>query len=55
MSLLVIILYCNENPIYVYLFWELYGHNPNFHIHVSVSDLQCIYSQDGSTYFPATE
>jgi hypothetical protein len=30
---------CNENPIYVFLFWELRGLRPNFHIHVSVSDL----------------
>jgi hypothetical protein len=28
--------HCNENPIYV---WELRGLSPNFHIHVSVSDL----------------
>jgi hypothetical protein len=32
-------LYCNENPICVFLFWELRGLSPNFHIHVSVSDL----------------
>jgi hypothetical protein len=31
---------CNENPIYVFLFRELGGLSPNFHIHVSVSDLQ---------------
>ncbi len=32
--------HCNENPIYVFLFkWELRGLRPNFHIHVSVSDL----------------
>ncbi len=30
--------HCNENPI-VFLFWELRGFSPNFHIHVSVSDL----------------
>jgi hypothetical protein len=29
----------NENPIYVFLFWELCGLSPNFHIHVSASDL----------------
>jgi len=29
-------LHCNENPIYVFL---LLGLSPNFHIHVSVSDL----------------
>jgi hypothetical protein len=28
-----------ENPIYVFLFWELRGLSPSFHIHVSVSDL----------------
>jgi hypothetical protein len=33
------LLYCNENHIYVFLFWELRGLSPNFHIHVSVSDL----------------
>jgi hypothetical protein len=31
--------HCNENPIYVFLFWELRGLSPNFHIHVSGSDL----------------
>ncbi len=32
--------HCNENPIYVsFLLWELRGLSPNFHIHVSVSDL----------------
>jgi hypothetical protein len=30
---------CKENPIYVFLFWELRGLSPNFHIHVSVNDL----------------
>jgi hypothetical protein len=28
-----------ENPIYVFLFWELCGLSHNFHIHESVSDL----------------
>jgi hypothetical protein len=28
-------LHCNENPIYVFLFWD----SPNFHIRVSVSNL----------------
>jgi hypothetical protein len=32
-------LHCNENPIYVFLFWELVGLSPSFHIHVSVIDL----------------
>jgi hypothetical protein len=31
--------HCKENPIYVFLFWELRGLSPNFYIHVSVSDL----------------
>ncbi len=31
--------HCNENPIYVFLFWELRGLSPHFHIHVSLSDL----------------
>jgi hypothetical protein len=30
--------HCKENPIYVFLFWELHELSPNFHIHVSVSD-----------------
>jgi hypothetical protein len=32
-------LHCNENPIYVFLFWELIGLSPNFHILVYVSDV----------------
>ncbi len=32
-------LHCNENPIYIFLFWELRGLSPNFHIYVSVNDL----------------
>jgi hypothetical protein len=31
--------HCNENPIYVFPEKELCGRSPNFHIHVSVSDL----------------
>jgi len=31
--------YCNEYPIYVFLFWELRGLSSNFHIYVSESDL----------------
>ncbi len=30
--------HCKENGIYGFLFWELRGLSPNFHIHVSVSD-----------------
>ena len=29
--------HCNENPIYVFLFWEVRSLSLNFHIHVSVS------------------
>jgi len=32
-------LHCKENPIYVFLFWKLHRLSPNFHIHVSASDL----------------
>ncbi len=32
-------IHCNENPTYVLYFWEERGLSPNFHIHVSVSDL----------------
>jgi hypothetical protein len=32
-------IHCNKNPIYIFLFWKLRGLSPNFHIHVSVSDL----------------
>ncbi len=32
-------LHCKENTNYVILFWELHGLSPNFHIHMSVSDL----------------
>jgi hypothetical protein len=31
--------HCKENPIYVFLFWELPGLSPNFHIHVSAGYL----------------
>jgi hypothetical protein len=31
--------HCNENPIYVSPEKELRGLSPNFHVHVSVSDL----------------
>ncbi len=31
--------YCNANSVYILLFCELRGLRPNFHIHVSVSDL----------------
>jgi hypothetical protein len=34
-------LHCNENPIYVFLFWELSCLSSNFYIHVFMSDL-CI-------------
>jgi hypothetical protein len=31
--------HCNGNSVYIFLSWELRGLSPNFHIHVSVSDL----------------
>jgi hypothetical protein len=31
--------HCNENPTYVFLFWEKRGLSLNFRIHVSMSDL----------------
>jgi hypothetical protein len=40
-------LHCNENPIYVFLFWELRGLSPDFHIHVTVSDLYISRSRIG--------
>ncbi len=42
--------HCNKNPIYVFLFWELRGLSP-----LSTFMYLFIYSQDGSTYFPAAE
>jgi hypothetical protein len=45
--------HCNENPIYVFLFWEMRSLSPNFHNHVYVSGF--IYYRDWSTYFPAAE
>jgi len=41
-----------ENPIHEFPEKELRRLSPNFHTHVSVSNLD---SQDRSTYFPATE
>ncbi len=32
-------LHCNGNSVYIFLFWELRGLSPSFHIHVSVSYL----------------
>jgi hypothetical protein len=32
-------IHCNENPIYVFTEKELRGLSPDFHIHVSVSNL----------------
>ncbi len=31
-------MHCKGNSVYIFLFWELRGLSPNFHIHVSVSD-----------------
>ncbi len=44
-------LQCKENPIYVFLFWELRGLSPIFHIHVSVSDLYSCIPRIGSHIF----
>ncbi len=46
--------HCNGDSAYIFLFWELRGLSPNFHIHVSVSDLYCIFP--GSVHiFPPAE
>ncbi len=45
--------HCNENPIYVFLFWELRGLSPNVRVHVSGE--RFIYFQNRFTYFPAAE
>jgi hypothetical protein len=39
LSCSLISMHCNGNSVYIFLFWELHGLSPNFHIHVSVSDL----------------
>ncbi len=31
--------HCYGNSVYIFVFWKLRGLSPNFHIHVSVSDL----------------
>ncbi len=46
----IVILHCNKNPIYVFLFWELRVLSNNFHSHVPVSDLY-IPRKDQCTYF----
>jgi hypothetical protein len=46
-------LHCNENPIYIFLFWKLRGFSPNFHIHVSVTDLYIF--PESVHIFPAAE
>ncbi len=35
--------HCKENPIYIFLSWELRGLGTNFHIHVSVNDLYTVF------------
>ncbi len=42
--------HCNKNPIYVFLFWHCAALCPDFHIHVSVSDLYHIYIFPGSVH-----
>ncbi len=39
-----------ENSKQIFPEKELRGYNLNFHIHVPVSDILYIYSQDGSAY-----
>jgi len=34
-TVIIIIMHCNENPIYLFLLWEVLGLSPNFHTHVS--------------------
>ncbi len=34
-----IVVHCNGNSVYIFIFWELRGLSPDFHIHVPVSDL----------------
>jgi hypothetical protein len=50
---ILLLVHCKENAIYVFLFWELRGLSPNFHIHVFLSDL-CI-PRIGPPIFPAAE
>jgi hypothetical protein len=48
-------LHCKENHIFLFLFWELRGLSPNFHIHVSVSCEQLIHIFPWSVYiFPCS-
>ncbi len=44
--------HCNGNSVYIFLFWELRGLSPSFHIHVSVSDL---YFPGSVHIFPPAE
>jgi hypothetical protein len=46
--------HCKENPIYVFLFWELRRLSPNFHIHVSVGDLYIPRIIGTHTVFPCS-
>ncbi len=50
---LVFEVHCNGNSVYVFLFWELRGLSPNFHIHVFVSDLYI--PRIGPHIFPPAE
>jgi hypothetical protein len=38
-DMMLLSLHCNGNSVYIFLFWELRGLSPIFHIYVSVSDL----------------
>ncbi len=47
-------LHCKENYIYVFLSREFRGLSSNFHIHVSVSDLQEVLLHNGGFYNACT-
>ncbi len=47
------IVHCNGNSVYIFIFWELRGLSPNFHIHVSVSDLYSIFPASVHIFPPA--
>jgi hypothetical protein len=36
-------IHCNENPIYVFLFWELRGLSPNLHFHAFVMKINALF------------
>ncbi len=50
---ILLLVHCKENAIYVFLVWELCGLSPNFHIHLTLSDLNI--PRIGPSIFPAAE